>query len=118
MADFDAGVWAGGTEGSAWMNPESPSMHLPYAFGILKTNATSYTLRMGNVSEGDLTTAWNGGLPFASFAVAGGIILGMGSDVSNPSQGVFYEGAITAGRPSDEVDEAVYRSVQAVGYGR
>jgi len=48
----------------------------------------------------------------------GGIILGIGSDVSNSSQGVLFEGVITAGRPSDETDEAVYRSVQAVGYGR
>jgi non-reducing end alpha-L-arabinofuranosidase len=118
MADLDAGVWAGGTEGSDWINPDSPSIDWPYAFGILKTGPENYALRMGDARSGELTTAWDGGIPMASWAMEGGIILGIGSDVSNSSQGVFYEGVITAGRPSDETDEAVYRNVQAVGYGR
>jgi hypothetical protein len=73
---------------------------------------------MGDASIGNLTTAWDGGLPMEQWSVEGGIILGMSSDAANLSAGVFYEGVITAARPSDETDEAVYRSVQAVGYGR
>jgi hypothetical protein len=118
MADLEAGVWVGGTEGSNWVNPNSPSMALPYAFGILKTGPQNYTLRMGDATAGDLTTAWNGGIPMGNWAMEGGIILGIAGDVSNSSQGVLYEGVITAGRPSDETDEAVLRSVQAFGYGR
>lgn len=118
MADLEAGVWAGGTEASSYVNPDNPSMALPYAFGIMKTGPQNYTLRMGDATAGNLTTAWNGGIPMGNWVMEGGIILGIGSDVSNSSQGVLYEGVITAGRPSDETDEAVYRSVQAVGYGR
>jgi hypothetical protein len=118
MADFEAGTWAGGTEASSLNNPENPSMNIPYAFGILKTNQQSYALRMGNATSGDLTTAWNGGIPMDAWSVEGSIILGMSSDLANLSQGIFYEGAITAGRPSDETDEAVYRSIQAFGYGQ
>jgi non-reducing end alpha-L-arabinofuranosidase len=118
MADLEAGVWAGGTEGSDWVNPDSPSMNSPYAIGILKTGPQNYAIRMGDARSGELTTAWDGGIPMATWSTEGGIILGMGSDVSNSSQGIFYEGVITAGRPSDEIDDAVHRSVQAIGYGR
>jgi non-reducing end alpha-L-arabinofuranosidase len=118
MADWGAGVWAGGAERSDWVNRDNVSMSSPYAFGILKTGPDNYALRMGDARSGDLTTAWDGSLPLATWSTEGGIILGMGSDVSASSQGIFYEGVITAGRPSDETDEAVHRSVQAVGYGR
>jgi hypothetical protein len=118
MADWGAGVWAGGAERSDWVNRDNASMNSPYAFGILKTGPDNYALRMGDARSGDLTTAWDGSLPLATWSTEGGIILGMGSDVSASSQGIFYEGVITAGRPSDETDEAVHRSVQAVGYGR
>jgi hypothetical protein len=47
----------------------------------------------------------------------GGIVLGIGGDNSNSSQGTFFEGAITAGRPADSTDAAVLKNVQAAGYG-
>ena len=48
----------------------------------------------------------------------GGIILGIGGDNSNSSDGTFFEGAITAGWPTDEADAAVLKNVQAAGYQR
>jgi hypothetical protein len=117
MGDFMRGVWAGGTEGSEWVNPNSPSMSMPFAFGILKTGAQNYTLRMGDATAGDLATAWDGDIPFDNWSMEGAIILGMAGDITVSSQGVFYEGVITAGRPADETDEAVHRSVKAAGYG-
>ena len=48
----------------------------------------------------------------------GGIILGIGEDNSNWSQGTFFEGAITTGRPSDATDAAVLANVQAARYGQ
>jgi hypothetical protein len=45
------------------------------------------------------------------------IVLGVSSENGNNSFGTFYEGALTAGRPSDEIDLAVFEYVQAAGYG-
>jgi hypothetical protein len=131
MADLEAGVFAGGTAGGITGTgtipfdtiAESPSMTMDYAFGILETDAQNYALRMGNAQQGNLTTAWNGPLPTKLFSdggwrVQGGIILGIGGDNSNHGSGTFFEGVITAGRPSQATVEAVLRNVQAAGYGQ
>jgi hypothetical protein len=36
----------------------------------------------------------------------------------NSSQGTFFEGAITSGRPADKTEDAVLMNVQAAGYGK
>jgi hypothetical protein len=134
MADFEAGVWAGGTTGGiAGANAvdlygefplvnENPSMTMDYAFGILKTTAQTYSLRMGDAQQGSLVTAWDGALPGKLFSdggwrVQGGITLGIGGDNSNHGGGTFFEGVITGGSPSVDTDVAVYQNVQAAGYG-
>jgi hypothetical protein len=123
LADFEGGLWAGGTAGSfetgGWeLNPNNPSMTMAYAFGILKSRPNNYALRMGDAQQGDLTTAYDGPTPMPSWQMGGSIILGIASDNSNQSQGTFFEGAITAGRPSDAIDEAIFRNVHTAGYGR
>jgi len=122
LGDFEAGVWAGGQGAADANNPESPSMTMDYAFGILKTNASNYAIRMGDATGGELTTAWDGGLPSAfsggTWSMQGSVVLGIGGDNSNHGAGTFLEGAITAGRPSDETDALVHANVQAVGYGQ
>jgi hypothetical protein len=117
MADFERGVWSGGSGMSNVVNDDNPTISYPYALGILKTNATSYAIRAGNARSGNLLSAYDGGLPFSSFALEGGIILGLAGDNSYSSHGTFFEGAITAGRPSDETDALVSRSVQSARYG-
>jgi hypothetical protein len=128
MGDFEAGVWAGGISGRIDgtepydTNLNSPSMTMDYAFGILKSRPNNYALRMGDAQQGNLTTAYDGPTPTAmggSWKMEGGVVLGIGGDNSNSSAGgTFFEGAVTAGRPSDATDEAVFRNVQAVGYGQ
>ncbi len=118
MADFGEGVWSGGSGASQTTNLENPSMAVDYAFGILKTDATSYTLRAASVGSGKLVTAYDGSLPFAAWAMQGAVILGTASDVSDASFGTFFEGAITRGRPSDATDEAVLANVRAMRYGQ
>jgi len=117
MADFQPGVWSGGYDASATINPDLPSTASDFAFGVLKTRAASYAIRVGNAQAGGLTTAYDGQGP-VTFNMQGGIILGLSSDASNSSYGTFFEGAITKGRPSNPVDDAVLRSVQAAGYGK
>jgi hypothetical protein len=132
MGDFEAGVWAGGTAGrfanqntgdpgEPWpVNQSNPTMTMNYAFGVLKTSPNNYALRMGDAQQGNLTTAWDGPTPtvMARWVLDGGIVLGIGGDNSNHGSGTFFEGVITAGRPSNQIDEAVFRNVQGAGYGR
>jgi hypothetical protein len=120
MGDFEAGVWAGGTGASDATNNNSPSMTMNYAFGILKTNPTNYAIRVADATTGNITTAYDGGIPGAfngRWTMEGGIILGIGGDNSNSSDGTFLEGAITAGRPADATDALVHENVKAVRYG-
>ena len=44
------------------------------------------------------------------------IVLGNGGDNSNGSQGTFYEGVMTAGYPSDAVDQQVQANIVAAKY--
>ncbi|MBN1609653.1 MAG: hypothetical protein JW940_23675 [Polyangiaceae bacterium] len=128
MADFEAGVWAGGTrdgdpgygalDSNSPPNNNNPSLKVPFAFGILKTDPSKYALRMADLqTANDLTTAFEGGLP-KSMNNLGGIVLGVGGDNSNNSWGTFYEGAIVAGYPSNATDLAVMQNVKAVGYSK
>jgi hypothetical protein len=117
MADLEGGVWAGGTGASNVVNPNLPSSTMPFAFGILKTNSSNYAIRVGNAQSGSLTTGYDGGLP-KTLNHPGGIILGIGGDNSNSSLGTFFEGAITAGRPSDATDALVLANAQAAKYGQ
>lgn len=131
--DFEAGVWAGGsscpTPGSGQLtcsgrqaNSQNPSMKgIAFAFGILKTGTTnsmpSYVIKVANAASGSLTTAYSGVAP-AKWMLQGSVLLGTGGDNSNSSWGTFYEGAITAGQPSDTTDQAILENVMAVGYGK
>ena len=121
MGDFEGGVWAGGLGVSTTPNPNNPSVTWDYAFGLVKTDTANstpqYAIRVGDAQSGALTTAYDGKAP-AAWNLQGGIVLGIGGDNSNTSYGTFFEGAITAGRPSDATDLAVLQNAQAAGYGK
>ena len=124
-ADFEAGVWMGGSSASdpGWgaldtnapPNENNPSLGVPFALGFLKTDQSNYALRMADLSGSNLTTAYEGGLP-KQMNNEGGIVLGVGGDNSNNSWGTFFEGAIVAGWPSDDTEQAVMQNVKAAGY--
>jgi hypothetical protein len=129
MADFEAGVWAGGSkpgdpgwgalEGAHPANPNNPSMAgVKFALGFLKTNQTDWALRMADTSTATtVATAYKGGLP-KGMANEGAIVLGVGGDNSNNSWGTFYEGAVLAGFPTDDAELAVLQNIKALGYGK
>lgn len=127
MADFEAGVWAGGSNPSdpGWgaldtnapPNQNNPSLGVPFAIGFLKTD-TNYALRMADLqSASDLTTAYEGPLP-KPMDNQGAVVIGVGGDNSNNSWGTFYEGAIVKGYPADATELAVMQNVKAAGYGQ
>jgi len=117
LADFEAGLWAGGTTAmGVEQNMNNISMAVPFALGMLKTSPGQYALRMADVKTATaLTTAYDGASP-KTWNNAGGIVLGVTSDNSNNSWGTFYEGAIINGLPSNATDMAVMSNIQAVGY--
>jgi hypothetical protein len=127
MADYEAGVWAGGSNPSdpGWgsldtnapPNPDNPSLKVPFALGFLKTDPQNWSLRMADLSASNVTTAYAGALPKA-MANEGAIVLGVGGDNSNNSWGTFFEGAVMAGFPSDEAENSVMQNVKAAGYGQ
>lgn len=128
MADFEAGVWAGGTapgdpgwgglNGERPANPANPSLKVPYAIGFLKTDPQNWSLRMANLVAAEaLVTAFAGGLP-KPMNSKGAIVLGVSGDNSNNSFGTFFEGAIVSGFPSNEVELQVMQNVKAAGYGQ
>ena len=117
MGDFQPGVWSGGSGASRTQNSELPSSNGNFAFGTLKTSTNSYAIRVGDARAGGLTTAYDGPAP-AAWQLEGSIVLGIGIDTNSSSFATFFEGAVTNGRPSDAIDEAVLKNVQAAGYGR
>ncbi|MBW8886450.1 MAG: alpha-L-arabinofuranosidase [Fibrobacteres bacterium] len=127
-ADLEAGVWAGGAKsgdpgwgelnGAHPANTKNISLPVDFAFGILKTSSTNYAIKSGNAQSGVLNTAYDGALPSVlHWTLKGAIVLGIGGDNSNSSGGTFYEGVITAGRPSDTTDAAIFKNVQSAGFG-
>ena len=99
-------------------DPNNPSLKVPFAFGVLKTSSSEWTLRGADLQTAStITTAYQGAMP-KTISNIGAIVLGVGGDNSNNSWGTFYEGAIVAGYPSDATDLAVFNNIKAVGYNR
>jgi hypothetical protein len=135
-ADFEGGIWMGGTNQGdpGWgalrepapRNTANPSLRVRFALGFLRTrgpgnggNANgSWALRMADAATAtDVTTGYDGGLP-RRMDNQGAVVIGVGGDNSNNSYGTFFEGAVVAGYPSNEVELNVLRNIQAAGYGR
>jgi hypothetical protein len=132
--DMEAGVWAGGykngdpgcgpMDGTRTPNTKLPSSTWNFAFGITKTSTSGtpqYAIRVasGTVANGaspNLVTAYDGQAP-STWKLQGGIVLGIGGDNSNSSDWTFYEGCITAGRPSDKTDTLILNNISAARYG-
>ena len=129
-ADFEGGVWTGGSrEGDPGYgaldkvgppNTANPSLKVPFALGFLRVKSNEYGIHVADVSKDSaVTKAYLGGIPTGvKVDHQGGIVLGVGGDNSNNSFGTFYEGAIVAGYPTDDVNLAILKNIKAVGYSR
>jgi hypothetical protein len=133
-ADFEAGVWMGGSEpgdpgwgglndaADAPANSNNPAMKVKYALGFLKTTNSPerYALRMADIQTATaVTTAYAGNYPSTKHLDSkGAVVLGVGGDNSNNSWSTFYEGAIVAGFPDDATELAVMQNIQAAKYGQ
>jgi hypothetical protein len=71
--------------------------------------------------SGPLTTLWDGPRPpngYAPKKLQRAIIIGTGSDGGPGGTGTYFEGCMTSGVSSDEIDEAIQANIVAAGYGR
>jgi len=89
------------------------------------TSSGCFALKAGNAASGKLafkfsaTTMNYGARPpgYSPQKKEGAIILGTGGDGSNTGVGIWFEGAMTTGAPSDATDDAVQANIVAAGYG-
>jgi hypothetical protein len=122
MADLEAGLYAQGGGGKSQNDPTQTSA---FVTAMEKNNGTTeLALRGGNAASGPLSTYYEGSLPpgYNPMKKQGAIVLGSGGDCCktnmNLAVGTFYEGAIVAGYPSDETDNAVQLNIVAAGYSK
>ena len=97
-------------------NTANPPLDVPFALGFLSTDDESWALGMANAEVATrLTTAYEGALPLVLDNL-GGIGLGVSGDNSASSLGTFYEGAVVAGRPTEQVEQQILENIQGAGY--
>ncbi len=118
MFKSDKGGWQTTTT-----SPNAKSIIASFATGMLKgPSGNRFALKGGDAQAGKLVTTWDGPRPsapgYAPKHLEGAIILGTGGDGSNGGAGTFYEGAMTMGNPSDEIDDAIQANIIEVGYGK
>jgi hypothetical protein len=73
----------------------------------------------GDAQQGALSTMFDGTRVDSTYdpmRKQGAIVLGNGGDNSNGSQGTFYEGVMTAGYPTNAIDNAVQANIVAAEY--
>jgi hypothetical protein len=124
MADLEYGLFS---EGSNGKNSNDPTQTAPFVTAVLRNEGTKeYALRGGDATSGNLTTYYKGALPggWTPMKKQGALILGCGGDCCKPSgganasSGIFFEGAIVTGYPTDATEDAVQASIVAAGYGK
>jgi hypothetical protein len=122
MADMEDGMVSGPNSGQ---NNQLMSQPFPYVTAMEKNNGTSeYALKAADATKLPLNTYYEGSLPAGKNPMKrqGSIVLGSGGDCcysnNNASEGTFYEGAVVAGYPSDDTDDAVHANIVEAGYGQ
>jgi hypothetical protein len=116
-ADLENGMYHTNTGSNS--DPNNPGVHHPFVSAWEKNNGTSnFALRYGDATAGGLTTPYTGPLPngYSPMKLQPSILLGTGGDNSTSGVGEFFEGAVTAGYPSDSTENAVQASIVAAGY--
>jgi hypothetical protein len=135
-ADLENGMYEGYENGSSMVASNTSVTGFAYVTAMLKglsakdcpsglTTSGCFALKAGNAGSGKLAFKFNadtmnyGARPpgYSPQKKEGAIILGTGGDGSNTGAGIWFEGAMTMGAPSDATDDAVQANIVAAGYG-
>jgi len=119
-ADIENGMFECDTP-NAVCTTNTSITNMSYVTGMLKgPSGNTMVLKAGNAQSGALETKWNGKRPpgYSPMKKGGAIILASGGDGSTAGTGTWFEGAITAGLPTDATDDAVQANIVAAGYGK
>ncbi|KAI1325728.1 alpha-L-arabinofuranosidase B [Xylariaceae sp. FL0255] len=115
MADLENDLVSGENTG---LNSGDPSISSRFVTGVLKGMPNYWEILTGDSTTGSLNQGYAGVRPagYNPMSQEGALILGIGGDNSNGGEGTFYEGVITSGFPSDDVDNQVQAAIVAAGY--
>jgi len=118
MADLENGLWAGKDR---FISSNTP-LDADFVTGMLKGDSQDhFALKGGDAADaGGLKLKYDGARPanpkYKVMKKQGAIILGIGGDNSNSAAGAFYEGVMTSGFSTDEVDAQVHANIAGAGY--
>lgn len=107
--DLENGIFSAGV-------PAQTSV--PFVTAMESSNGTTaYEVDGGNAQSGTLSRGV-AHLPtgYSPMHKEGGMILGVGGDISNTSTGIFYEGVIISGDPSTTAEDAVQAEIVSEGW--
>ncbi|KAK5123762.1 hypothetical protein LTR85_002398 [Meristemomyces frigidus] len=117
MADLENGLFSGY---SAAENAADPTVTYRFLTAVVKGEPDHWAIRGANAASGSLSTYYSGVRPDVSgynpMSKEGAILLGIGGDNSDGSQGTFYEGVLTSGYPSDATESSVQANIVAAKY--
>lgn len=122
MADIENGLWAG----NVTPNNNAPGITFDFVTGMVKGKPGTFAIKSGDAQNGLLKTSHEGmrpakgawGRAYEPMKKQGAIILGIGGDNSNWAVGTFFEGCMTEGYSTNEVDDAIQANIVAAGYGK
>jgi hypothetical protein len=112
FADLENGLFTGANG----RNANNTSVPYDYVTAMVKGDASTYTIRAGNSTTGALKTMGSTTRP-APQKLEGAVVLGLGGDNSWAARGIFFEGAMTAGKAPDSTEDAIQKNIIAAGYG-
>ncbi len=122
MADMEAGLFSGYDAKKNVADPTIDSWRFVTAV-VDGGGGNKWDLRGGNAQAGSLTSFYSGIRPgsqsndrYFPMHKKGAVLLGNGGDNGNGSAGTFYEGAMTAGYPTEATTDAVQANIVAARY--
>ncbi|KAK7025217.1 alpha-N-arabinofuranosidase [Favolaschia claudopus] len=118
LADLENGLFT--SPNTSGVNPNNPTITSRFVTAVVKGQpGNQWAVRGGNGASGSLSTFYSGVRPnngYNPMKKEGAIILGIGGDNSNWSQGTFYEGVMTTGYPSDATENSVQSNIVNARY--
>jgi non-reducing end alpha-L-arabinofuranosidase len=115
-SDLENGIWFG----NETSNPSNVPLHYPFVVAMLKGGTDGFALKAADATQGKFMTMFDGPRPLPSYQPMkkqGGLILGIGGDNTKVGIGTFYEGIVTSGYTTNDVDDAIQRNIVNAGYG-